>query len=140
MAKNRWNDKAILKKIRRHYSDKMLLACEFLEGDMKARASGQYGDNLRAVDEGEYIGSFNHEVKTKGTEIIGSVANSSGHGPYIEFGTGELAENGLGRKGGWFFRDKKGKLRFTLGMKPRPIMRSALIESKRFLQQIFDVR
>lgn len=36
-----------------------------------------------------------------------------------EFGTGEFAAEGNGRKGGWKYKDKKGKWHFTKGKQPQ---------------------
>lgn len=84
------------------------------------------------VDTGNLRGSITSEVNERDLSVrIGAPVE---YAPYIEFGTGEYAENGEGRKGGWFFeydgnKGEKGK-RFTRGNKPQPFLRPALLENK----------
>ena len=42
-----------------------------------------------------------------------------------EFGTGEYALNGDGRKGGWYYKDEKGKWHHTYGKKPHRAFKRA---------------
>lgn len=119
----------------------MGVACADLEGDMQARASGKYGAALQAVDFGNYKNSFVHKISQEGLTTIGRVGNSTNYGHYIEFGTGEYAENGQGRKNGWVYFDaKRNKFVFTLGMRPRPIMRTAAKERQKSIKAIFGVK
>lgn len=70
-----------------------------------------------AVDTGQLKGSWDHIVDiSKGEAIIGSPLENA---VWEEFGTGEYALNGNGRKGGWFYKDAKGSGHFTHGKKPR---------------------
>lgn len=47
---------------------------------------------------------------------------------YEEFGTGEYALDGNGRKGGWWYMDEIGKFHFTRGKKPqRPLYRAYIM-------------
>lgn len=136
MAKIVWNAGAVEEKFRNYLADKMEVVCEILETDMKEKTSGHQGADLKAVDQGNYLNSFLHRVFIEESRIIGVVANSAEYAPYIEFGTGEFAEGGSGRKGGWVYYDAKtGEFRFTKGMLPRPIMRSSLIEKKPEIKQ-----
>ncbi|MBS4034398.1 MAG: HK97 gp10 family phage protein [Ignavibacterium sp.] len=132
-----WNADKISKLVKQYYSDKMEVACELLETDMKEKTSGAQGPELKAVDLGNYLNSFTHKVIEGDDEVVGLVANSADYAPYIEFGTGELAESGDGRKGGWYYKDPEGNWHFTLGMRPRPIMRAALIEKKQEILELF---
>ncbi len=84
------------------------------------------------VDTGNLRGSITAEVDENA--LVARVGTPVEYAPYIEFGTGEYAENGDGRKGGWFYeydgnKGEKGK-RFTRGSKPQPFLRPALIENK----------
>lgn len=47
-----------------------------------------------------------------------------------EFGTGEYALHGDGRKGGWFYEDAEGKGHFTKGKHPRRALHNAFIQKK----------
>ena len=106
---------------------------------------------LCPVDLGELKGSINHQVDEN--ELCVRVGTNVEYAPYVEFGTGEYAENGQGRKGGWFYVTdrpvvagwlrplgitKDGKyLYFTYGSKPQPYLRPALLENKGNIDRIF---
>ena len=68
------------------------------------------------VDTGKTKNSFRHKVDDE-THIayIGSDAENA---IWEEFGTGEHALEGNGRKGGWAYKDAKGDWHFTHGKKP----------------------
>lgn len=68
-----------------------------------------------------------HITEASDTKVVDEVGPETNYGPYLEYGTGEFAENGKGRKGGWFYVDSKGIGHFTLGMKPRPYVRPSVI-------------
>lgn len=68
------------------------------------------------VDTGQTKNSFKHKVvDAEHTAYIGSDYENA---IWEEFGTGEYALEGNGRKGGWFYVDDKGKGHFTRGKKP----------------------
>jgi HK97 gp10 family phage protein len=90
---------------------------------------------LSPVDTGNLRGSIHHKVYRN--ELIVRIGTPVEYAPYIEFGTGELAENGQGRKGGWFYVDEKGNKHFTFGNKPQPFLRPALLENKNKIDSIF---
>lgn len=59
------------------------------------------------------------------TKLEGYVASDAENAVWEEFGTGEYALDGNGRKGGWFYRDEKGVGHFTRGKKPqRPLYKA----------------
>lgn len=64
--------------------------------------------------------------ESKGEAIIG---NKIENAIWEEFGTGEYALHGDGRKGGWVYVDEKGG-HFTRGKKPRRALHNAF-ETKR---------
>lgn len=69
------------------------------------------------VDTGQLKGSWRYEVNESNLEsVIGSPLENA---IWEEFGTGEYAVNGNGRKGGWFYVDAKGNGHFTKGKKPQ---------------------
>lgn len=49
---------------------------------------------------------------------------------FEEFGTGEYALEGNGRKGGWSYQDTKGKWHFTKGKTPSRALHNAFISKK----------
>lgn len=68
------------------------------------------------VDTGKTKNSFRHHVDdSTHTAYIGS---SDENAIWEEFGTGEYALNGDGRKGGWRYKDEKGNWHYTTGKKP----------------------
>ena len=68
------------------------------------------------VDTSKTKNSFQHHVDTGShTAYIGSNYENA---IWEEFGTGEYALKGNGRKGGWRYKDAKGKWHFTTGKKP----------------------
>ena len=44
--------------------------------------------------------SINHRIKGSGAQITGQIGTPLMYGVYVEFGTGDFAENGAGRKSG----------------------------------------
>ena len=122
----------------REMEDKMEVASEFLVSEMIRTASGHRDAKLKAVRDSEYVNSFGKSVSRTGNVIASIIGNSAGHAPYIEFGTGEYAENGKGRKGGWVYKDPKtNKVWFTFGMRARPIMRTVMESNKNNLDRFF---
>lgn len=72
------------------------------------------------VDTGKTKNSFRHRVT--GSFLAGTyeaiIGSSDENAIWEEFGTGEYALNGNGRKGGWFYVDAKGDGHFTHGKTP----------------------
>lgn len=133
-----WNQDKVMRMVKQYFEDKMEVACELLETDMKEKTSGNQRPELKAVDLGNFLNSFTHKVIDGGNEIIGLVGNTADYSPYIEFGTGEKAENGQGRQGGWVYQHHDGSIRFTYGMRPRPILRTALVDKKKDILKLFQ--
>ena len=68
------------------------------------------------VDTRQTKGSWDYTVNEETLESqIGSPFENA---IWEEFGTGEYALEGNGRKGGWFYEDKDGNSCFTRGKKP----------------------
>lgn len=92
------------------------------------------------VDTGQTKNSWAADVKEdpngKSVATIGSPLMNA---VYEEFGTGEYALNGNGRKGGWFYKDEKGKGHFTHGKKPRrPFWNAYTTLKPRLIQKMQD--
>lgn len=80
------------------------------------------------VDTGQLKGSWAHRVDEAEKEAtIGSPLENA---IWEEFGTGEYAANGNGRKGGWFYVDDKGNGHFTHGKKPNHTLQRAFDSKK----------
>ncbi|EOS75668.1 MAG: HK97 gp10 family phage protein [Lachnospiraceae bacterium] len=89
-------------------------ACGELEAQTKRNSK---------VKTGQTKGSYGYAVEE--AELTGYVGSSYDNAIWEEFGTGEYALNGGGRKGGWFYVDAQGKGHFTKGKKPRrPLFRA----------------
>lgn len=73
-------------------------------------------------------------------KLEGYVGSNYENAIWEEFGTGEYALNGDGRKGGWFYRDASGKGHFTHGKKAkRPLLR-AFLSTKGNVEKIMKSR
>lgn len=68
------------------------------------------------VDTGKTKNSFQHKVVD--SEMTAYIGSNYENAIWEEFGTGEYALEGNGRKGGWFYVDEKGEGHFTHGKKP----------------------
>ncbi len=77
------------------------------------------------VDTGQTKGSYQYKVEEKTGEASVHVGSNQENAIWEEYGTGEYALQGNGRKGGWFYKDAKGTGHFTYGKKPnRPLYRA----------------
>lgn len=72
-----------------------------------------------AVDTGQLKGSWAADLKESAEGATATIGSPLQNAIWEEFGTGEYALNGNGRKGGWFYVDAKGDGHFTHGKKPR---------------------
>ena len=80
------------------------------------------------VDTGQLKGSFSHAVDR--AKLEATVGSPLERAIYTEFGTGEYAFGGLGRRGGWRYKDAKGNWHFTLGQKPVRMLFNAFATKK----------
>lgn len=94
-----------------------------------------------AVKTGQTKNSWSHNVHDWGDEFEAEVGSDYENAIWEEFGTGEYALNGDGRKGGWFYEDAEGNGHFTHGKKPRRPFHKAYITLKpkliKFIQDRF---
>ena len=94
-------------------------------------ASGEIESSAKRnsrVDTGQLKNSWSHIVdESAGESIVGSPLENA---IWEEFGTGEYAVNGDGRKGGWFYKDAKGEGHFTHGKKPNRTLERAFTANK----------
>lgn len=102
--------------------------------DFSIQVKGAISDRINAALE-ECAGEVESQTKRNSRVATGRTKNSfrhavddNTHTAYIgsdlenaiweEFGTGEYALNGDGRKGGWRYQDEKGQWHFTRGKTP----------------------
>ncbi len=77
---------------------------------------------------GKTAGSWDYIVNDDLLEAV--VGNPLENAIWEEFGTGEYALKGNGRKGGWYYVDEDGKGHFTRGKKPCRALHNAFTELK----------
>lgn len=110
-------------KVNRAIEDAIALFLEEASGEIESSAKR----NSR-VDTGQLKNSWTHIVdESAGEAVIGSPLENA---IWEEFGTGEYAVNGDGRKGGWFYKDAKGEGHFTHGKKPNRTLERAFTANK----------
>ena len=98
-------------KVQNAIDDKINAVLEECAGELESQAKR----NSR-VDTGKTKNSFRHKVvDSEHTAYIGSDDENA---IWEEFGTGEYALEGNGRKGGWAYEDAKGDWHYTHGKKP----------------------
>lgn len=105
-------------------------ACGELESQVKRNT---------AVDTGQTKNSWTHSVRGSimAGEWRGTVGSPLQNAIWEEFGTGEYALNGNGRKGGWSYRDEEGVWHHTYGKHPRrPFFRAYSTLKNRLIRHI----
>lgn len=70
------------------------------------------------VDTGQTKNSFQYKVVPTNEGFDAYIGSNHENAIWEEFGTGEHALAGNGRKGGWSYKDAKGKWHHTTGKKP----------------------
>lgn len=89
-------------------------------------------------DSGATRDSYSHAVEEDANgSVVGAVGSDMMNGIYEEFGTGEFAEKGNGRKGGWVYFDPVlGEFRHTYGKKPNKPLRRGFQVSKKDISKM----
>lgn len=105
--------------------------------------TSQVADNTRVGRTGQTKGAWKYKVDE--AEGVCTVGNPLENAIWEEFGTGEFALHGDGRKGGWYYQDKNtGEWHHTTGKKPNRAFQSAFDSLKdafkRRAEQILKVR
>ncbi len=85
---------------------------------------------LVPINTGHLKGSIRKAVKLDDEETKVYVGTNVEYAYYVEFGTGEFAEKGNGRKGGWLYKTPDGEVHFTHGQKPKSFIRRAFRNRK----------
>ena len=89
---------------------------------------------LVPVNTGGLRSSIGYQVNE--SELVAYIGTNCEYAIYVEFGTGEFAENGNGRKGGWVYKTPNGEVRFTYGMPPQPYLRPAFRRNQKAIRDI----
>ena len=87
----------------------------------------QAADNTR-VGTGETAGKWDYIVDEGERKC--TIGNPLENSIWEEFGTGEYALKGNGRKGGWHYKDDEGKWHHTWGKTPTRAFHNAFITKK----------
>ena len=95
------------------------------------------------VDTGQTKGSWDYRVDEGNLQV--SIGSPLENAIWEEFGTGEYALKGDGRKGGWHYKDEKtGKWHHTWGKTPTRALHNAFVTKKnaiiRRAEQLFGER
>lgn len=101
------------------YSIKVKAAINGKLGAVLEECAGELESQVKRnsrVDTGKTKNSFQHYVDD--AEYVAYIGSSDENAIWEEFGTGEYALNGNGRKGGWSYKDEKGNWHHTHGKKP----------------------
>lgn len=121
-------------KVKEAMNDKALQFLEDAASEIESAAR-----EISRVDTGQLKGSWNHRVDESAKEAqIGSPEQNA---IWEEFGTGEYAAHGDGRKGGWTYQDDSGDWHHTYGKTPNHTLQKAFNSRKtaiiRMAKQIF---
>ena len=92
-------------------NDKINVTLEECAGELESAAKR----NTR-VDTSKTKNAWKHYVDEEKHEA--TIGNTEENSIWEEFGTGEYALEGNGRKGGWFYEDEEGNGHFTHGKTP----------------------
>ena len=121
------NSKKIKKALMEVSEQALEEAALLVEGQAKA---------LAPVGTGELRDKIGHNIKEVNGMKIAQVGSPLQYAIYVEYGSGEHATNGAGRKGGWVYKGPDGKFYFTRGMKPQPFLRPAFRRNRKQIEQI----
>ena len=110
-------------KVKGRIDDGINVVLEECAGELESQAKR----NTR-VDTGKTKNSFRHKVDDKAH--VAYIGSDYENAIWEEFGTGEYALHGNGRKGGWVYVDEKGHGHFTYGKKPSRAFWNAYTSTK----------
>ena len=88
------------------------------------------------VRTGQTKGSWDYHVDEQTLQVV--IGSPLENAIWEEFGTGEYALNGDGRKGGWYYVDEKGDGHFTHGKRPNRALWNALETLKPKIQTALE--
>lgn len=74
--------------------------------------------------------SWQTDIEVTNDSATACIGSNYENAIWEEFGTGEYALHGDGRKGGWFYEDAEGKGHFTKGKHPKRALYNAFIQKK----------
>lgn len=90
------------------------------------------------VDTGQTKRSYEYVISRD--ELKATIGSQLENTVWEEFGTGEYALDGNGRKDGWYYCDEKGNWHFTKGKKPNRPLYNAVEKVKPKLQKALETK
>lgn len=81
-----------------------------------------------AVDSGDLKKSWSYTVSE--SELTATIGSPMENAIWEEFGTGEFALNGNGRKTAWVYKDRKGVWHKTTGKQPKRVFQTVFTKLK----------
>ena len=94
--------------------------------------------DLTRVKTGKTKNSWDYSLIDKGGDQSVQVGSPLENAIWEEFGTGEYALEGNGRKGGWFYVNDDNEKVFTRGKKPSRALYYACKNAKPVIKQLFE--
>lgn len=92
------------------------------------------------VDTGKTKNSWTHRIQSEKDQHIATIGSPLENAIWEEFGTGEYALNGDGRKGGWAYEDEQGDWHFTRGKHPRrPFWKAYTALKNKMIKRIQEI-
>lgn len=111
-------------KVKDALNDAVLHFLEEAAGELES----QVKRNQTRVGTGQTKNAWTHKVDESAGEAV--VGNPLENSIWEEFGTGEYAVEGNGRKGGWTYQDDKGEWHKTKGKTPLRPLETAFTANK----------
>lgn len=98
-------------------------------------------DRNSRIDTGTTVGSYNYKVIESVKKVELQFGSDMENAIWEEYGTGEYALHGDGRKGGWVYKSKKdGKFYHTYGKPPRqPLTRAFQKMAPKIKRQLAEI-
>ena len=90
------------------------------------------------VDTSQLKNSWAYKVDEN--KLESAIGNPLERAIWAEFGTGEYALNGNGRKGGWLYEDRHGETHFTKGQRPKRMLHNAFVSEKQTIRKAIEKR
>lgn len=118
-------------KLKELLEEALIAGLEAAAGEIESQAASN-----TPVDTGKLKGAWGHEVNE--SELSAIIGNREEYAIWHEFGTGEFAVEGNGRKGGWFYEDSEGNGHFTYGIQPKRMLWNAFHTKKNTVEKIFN--
>ena len=111
--------------------DAALVFLEEAAGELESQAMR----NTR-VDTGQTKGAWSHKIEESAFQAV--VGNPLENAIWEEFGTGEYALHGDGRKTPWKYKDRKGRWHITKGKRARRPFFNAFNANKEKIQRVLQ--